>query len=1836
MKGLRQLEDRILTAIMVVALMVPLVLVAISQGNKPTLSFEGTQIQVREDGSVQLLFDVCINNAPMTTGAQFTLRYNPQYILPSDYTSNAVLENRSSSDPAFFKNPDLYQENIGGQLVPVDPFEKPMTNTLVMYSDSGTQGSIQVILFTNGSIVPGIGSGMTSVETGEGTGALLKRNVFDASRKLKLGTLSFRVMDTDLLPEIVRKFNGVGIDVNGKAVGVLLEGNHAKGDSLDKLIFFDDRAGRLGLNPWGIGLCVEGESHGYEYVTWNDANNDEKAQATFSYVFPKTIIKARAAEAELTLNAYQVYTDGHVSDVDAALQKYSPAITVTYSDGSQGNFIMPWGRTSNAVDSDGNNIVVDSNGDVISALPWAATVVTDRNDATNRVVKDAVTDTTKEIQYDPTASRYKTAGANQLYLVEKSFCYEEGGQAKTFPIPIQVNLTVTPITLVDVTANDLHKSYILNDDLVSGEAPVQSLGALQLPTQARLVTDVPAGGATLIMDIPGWSNEQKHQDGTTEYWPSESTGSTMDKLWKDGATDDGAAVNASIYLHWPTAADQGKFVTVPPATAPASEGNGAYLGTNRAGLYTFKMATAYGGTPTAFQRPAIQTAYPWLTIPDNNAVAGDPEAWPIDDATRRIVWNGEPKEDPDDPDKPALVDTNRYQVTYVSTITNNSNSQPDLTLQVKRVSGTTIESLKPDSVFRIMLPDGTELGTGYEDDAVTLADWFDHGTNGRYEPKENMNVDVDFPGAKRGFDLTTNPGDPTTGNYGGDREKLRRYINLGGWFSVAVKEADDTTGEKTLWSDFIPVYVPPRDNYYEESKTYNFIGENAGLYPWPGGLSTTVILPPGTYDPVTINAANTIVPVYESESDGVTRTTERYGILTTYDGSTGAQPGRLQTFTIDPEPSPDPDNDWRKTGPVSVSTADGTARSVTTYGSEVFLDSAVYNAYGKVLNRLTDRTLMQKVYAPDASTALVRTEELKKDDLIEAIVLEYVSTSGGERSINTIGPNVSAVIYEARTQGYTMRQDYTLVIRNIGDVDINGLSIDTFTDLMSNSAYNKDLDVGGGHFELLKPPASFLPAGESTTFVLTYVYDLRANGSKAMDYKDKLFITSNRKNRTGDDCVAGTDYLLDFDAQFQVTSQNIHRVFVNVVPADECMGTAGVIVGEVTDGFGNTMMNTTAGTTAFSQGSRVYFMVSPKDEYLHNQELMTVVDSTGNKVETTRYEPPEGVTLPDNVEIYTFVMPDYDTTVTIYFYEPISSKLRLSALRVYADEQEANLFHPDPDDPRDTTAWDSVKEQYRQTIWQKTYTKAERDKSDEYAANGDGKNLSLMTMGTADKPGFDSQVNQYLTVIPADADWAQVEADLRKVEYLVNGNQALTGINVEMLLYSTKDVNVMQQDGGYKSIYPQDYLGYHTGETNGPTTHTSIPFESPQPGNSKYVRILLTYKGDDMSESVTRAYYIEIHRAPKTVDAELNYGNSPYGMIMNDTNITGKEAAKKAFVNNQYSFSGLTTGVPSVVTKENGLLDLHYWIEAWAPPTETWSAPNADWRTSEAVYDSDTGMGKALYYQLSGWRYDDEKKQDVITTSSNSYNLDLNDYAFFAIMGEEFRDPGIKRATDSSGRAVDLTKAVISLQAYTLDADADANIPGGQLERFGLPTDPDMLKARTITFGFLDAGDGTAAVSGDTVRSDWALWYRGADGSLVQTEGAENTLLQLRPGRYQLAYTFPDYNYIKDDPIYGNSYLTVTRDFVVLAPVGDVNADLTVADTVDKTLMEGRISPNAGYPALGYMADNYDYAAIFKLRTCDVNNDRNINNIDANTIREHTTVKRFYLPVGYGPTAATP
>lgn len=1760
-----------------VALSAPLTLMVVSlEADLPTLSVQGAQINMMADGSAQLLFDVGIENVEKSDGAYFHLAYNAEYMVPSNHESNAALDRKDDPAFAFEASPDLLywvDKNGNGKRDDDEEFAPFMTkadyeastfvgmdsyegDNNIKYDEETNQGIISLARWIKrDAALRADENGRDLIRADLTESPEDSYNVFSAAEgRVSLGTVSFRVTDLTKLPEIERLFGSI-----------VKQEDPVGTDSSSHLLWFSEGFTGPQAGPWGIG-AIQGEGTGVsqEHKILNGYQKsgfmgvDATAKAHFTFRFPRTIYALELAEPEVTVDAYQAYDQGGRADVGYTLQKYSPTVIATFSDGTKQSFVVDW--------ADAVPYTWDSYWPAGGEAPTPETDWVEIVDGTPAE---------KQQKYDPTGG---------VYAVRKgglTFAFADGEEAvtQTFPLPVTAKLTVTPITLVDVAADDLQKTYELTDSLVSATpgaaGRVQTAGEMDLPTLARLVTDVPVDGATLTMDIDGWQPTK-----TGSAWPDDTQGQGMETLLANTSPDSPA--NDADKIHWPTSADTNTWTDE--------------IVKHRAGDYEFQMANSYaptGATAKNFTRPEIQAAYPWLTVPDNHET-DDVDQWPLDHAHRKLVGQAEGK-----------LLAKDYKVSYDKGTETNDQGNVQLTLQVERSDNS---SMADNSKFRVKLPDGTEIGTDHSTDPDS---WFkDNGNNpyanSGYEEKPDTRVGTDGAGyPKQLYDIVTTPGDNgATGPYAAERERLRRQINLGGWFSVSINEAPND--KNSVWTDFIPVYVPPRPNLHTESKVYNFLGENAALYPYPtnNDLPTTLVLPKGSF--ATVDQNGEAEYVLDSENNPV-RATQRYGAATTYDGLTGAEPGELNTFTI--VQSGSSADEWTQT----------TAGTTTTFGDDPFKDGQTYGAFGEVQN-------------PDnKETATVRLAQMNEESPWERITLTY-EDSKPATIVNGADGNVDEAIFNTRKEGYTTRQDYVLTITNVGTTDITGMRIDMLTDLMDDPRYSGD--EGGGHFVLTKAPASFLPAGGKTTFILTYDYDLKAESAAGMTYLDKLYITSSSKSNVPGARTEGRDYLLDFDARIEVSQSDIHTVTVNVIPAkgertdggvtkevEFPMGNARVVVGGDVDNF-----NTTAGSSSFKKDDNVYIHIIPTDEYSIKSVIGTndLTGATFSLIEHQVTNPALG----DGEAARTFVMPDADVTVTVEFEEGIYSKLRLGELQVFTGEK--------PEDLKETNPTPTVCE-----IWQKQFTAEEEKHVADMAAGGEtflSQGEYLMTRGTAVKSGLtkvyteppDKTNQQYLAVIPGgpEGDYAQVEAILRHVIFTLNSENPDIPVTVSMAVYNKYDDNgeLLTPESNLEVIYSPV-----AGNTSIATPHTSTAFKSPKPGQSFYVRVRLSYTQE--TNSIERYYFIELHRRPEEPNVQLNYGNSPYGLIMNDGTITGtetvkdeagqdqtverKDLAKAAFKANAFSFSGIKSEyVPKKVTVENKLRSIHFWSEAWADP-------GVDVETTDKVYEPESSRGTG-YWSTTDVHYHEEN------------NLDLNDYAFFAYLGEGWKDPGFAWAEDSSGRRVDLneTPAQITLTAYTLNAEGET-----QQERFALPVRADYADdeayAAALALRTVELDLGEARNEQVEKPADWSL---GNIPAVPATPATETTPeipevpavihnYPLRPGVYALTYTYHDFNWSEDNP---DATLSVTRPFVILSPLGDVNADTPNTDEKVTPPSDIELLKNRVADPLGYTAQNYDDAAVFRFRCCDVNLDRNINNIDANALAaDKPAAPKLYLPMDY-------
>ena len=1325
--------------------------------------------------------------------------------------------------------------------------------------------------------------------------------------------------------------------------------------------------------------------------------------------------------------------------------------------------------------------------------------------------------------YDPTGNA--AAGETPDYIVQQYFYYQTGidesGEPvyKRHPVPITATVAITPITLTGVSCEDQELSYGLTSTMLS---KVTTISDLKLPTRARLTTDITPDGASLMMDIPGWKSAN-----ADSVWPA----GTLDTLIADNCSDKS--------IHWPTLADSGNLEAVK---------------TYRLGDYSFVMSSTMGGTAEEkYSAAEIKAAYPWLTVP------GD--------------WDGGLTAIRKLQDATVYTDAAGYPIQHLSTSTDNTNGQPVLKIQAAKGNGQPEANLSAATEFRVRLPDGTQLdegwfvpasgGTSYANSAWIMEPTSGLGTLGM-----------------TGMNIILQPGDlNATDAYAEQRELLRRYINLGGWFHVSLREDGGHA-----WSDFIPVYVPPRANAYTQNAEYYFIGDNRGLYDYPGTLGTTVILPRGEFVPLASDGTylyknENNKPIYvradgsetvDPETGGVKNRlkADRYGVPTTYDGTTGRDGGRLYTFSV---------KAWNnKTYNLSAIIHGKTYSDITQYGPDALKSPATYAAYGQVLN-VDNRTATMRFHEPD--TTLAQTGE-------------QVSLTGTGPGLSTdVAGNVTLVTYDTQKEGYTARQEVTLTLKNTGTVPLYGLDIDTVTDA---GAADKGSD-GGDHFRLLKPLASFLAPGQSTTFTLTYQFDLKHKdaSSAVLDYIDTIYLTSSSH-------PTAADPLLAFDAKFRVSDKDVHRVTVKYTPPAGEMGTAGTIIGEIkysnpAPGNPAYVMDFTPGSYTYTQGETVYLSALPVDEYTIKSITYTypgMVSATPEIPDS--YNPGDGTAtaeIPDPYLVYSFDMPAADVVVEVVYEESIYSKLRLSAMVDYSATSDT-LLKPGTNSPAAENTF---------AVYQKAFTAQELADAAQFAADSAGNRTAaeyLARVGRADSSSFDPSNDQYLVVIPADATVSQVEVTLKQVNTLIAGNLDIGPITVTMELLPADITN-----SGSTSLpvtLPQ-------GDTATPTVHYSASFASPEQGKSAYVRVTTSYT--ENTNTTYRYYYLEIHRKTDEIEAKLKYGNSPYGMILNATNIPGpdatgagskKETALTQFVDNHFSFAGLANEFVPKVVQGKPQAQLHYWSEAWVP------------QGSRYEPESETALGD----------YHADK------------NLDLDPVALFVLSTEGFTEPGIVEIKDSSGRAVDPAKitryvdVVLLDAAETAQADRFVEPAAGDEGRIGWRIPLGMADQPAVAAGWVQAlKRDTDPATGDYLKDTDGnyIYVQKKDPATgepqVDVNGApvyETQSIQLRPGVYDMVYSFLDYD--------GKTLLTsVTRPLVILPPVGDVNADGTV-DAVDERAVKARVTDPLGYTALGYASGN-----VFRYRSCDTNNDRNINNIDANVLRAYTggDILRFYLVTDY-------
>lgn len=1907
----------------------------------PTILLDGMSLRLDSNGDIQAFVDVWTKGIIRSHGTVFYLRYDPKWLEPSDYYTNEVIPSTGGmramtegegANNFFVANPELYiKEYADGSTLSEMPFSEVYRNMASLgqketyyrqldnTSSGDTANMMQLTLYLDRK---GLIEDFAAADRGDYT---IRGNVFQSegefgegessqtetfnylaavdesgneitvagNTRIKLGTLSFRITSREALRDMVEKFRGTrywfenNVDATNSDAPIYADATKNDGSTTYKY-------------PWNIWSYVPDNSEIYRDTSFNVPNGvygANKAAAEISYDFGHELISAELLRPEITINAYRAYSEAGETvaaahaNVAAALQKYSPTVVASYADMRVQNFTMNWGAANTPDRTYDFTVYERYNGtDVtiaeVEANPKAYpnyhvhydySIVVGGDGSTTEVATPSLwkdISTIPGYKYDPTHGEY---------IATQYFYYTNGETDELthapiyyrYPNPMEAHLKVTPVTVIGIGTDGLEKRYTVAD-----ATKITTTDGLELPGTVRILTDVVSGAPGLYLDIgsegayslPGWLPATSDM---TELHPT-----------KDDGSEDTAR-------HWPTPTES----------------------TNGSGNYIFKLgteSTTAGEDPTMYPEVLhgdIRAKYPWLT---------STEDYPIE-AVRRVAGEDEA--------------VHVYRVKWVDTTATayrddqTDYTQDELTLDLAVTHNETGHQFGDHIGFRVRMPNGKLIETGsgeIPDGGSAPTNWFaaDSTSTTQDSAKYSENpYSGDFGGVTytNARQLSFQPGrtaerestpsdDVTKREFVDERAELRRMINLGGYFEISINE--DTTDSKQVWSEYYPVYVPPRENDYEENKEYNFIGLNAGLFDYRGSVSDTLTFPRGEYYPIETSATNP--NTFRTEA-------EDYGVLTTYDGETGDQPGRTYTFRV--KHSQTAGVVWDTINDTTLPTEFGTVTKYNSKGDNDFAD-LVYNGFGKVINP-TD----------DPHEPVLRFAEEGKEKPVESLHLIYEGTE----ILNVLSEprgdynEVTDVIFDTQTEGYIVRQSFVLTLLNAGTTDIDGIYIDTDTDI-NIPPYNADANGApsyASHFYISDKPASFLAAGCKTTFTVTYVYDLRsADNGGAFDYLDKLYVCSNRSGTA--------EYLCEFDAHFQVTRKAVNRVtvivlppFVNntgetfdigggdIAPGEQFyLGEAGVIGGLPLDGSGQpvgTTMDYTYGSSMRTAGEQVYIGTFPYEEYEVEAVLRT---ESGTLIPLSEMSGYDGV--------YDFTMPSRNVTVYVIFHEPTISKLRPAEINIYAGETE------------DEASDRAIRNDTRKTMWQKSFTDAEIASS----LNGTNEidHMKLMRGGKAAADSFNASIAHYLVVLEYEEGYVQAEALLRKVIAIsdpsigtdlaraalreIGYDQAnayknldINNINIDMTVYRYKDESMVDADS-VEQVYSSGSnigddirddggtLAGKKGDTAVPTKHTSTVFESPTWGAREWLVIKLGYMDPgDPNKLVERSYYIELVRRP-SYSVTKNYGNSPVGMIYNTKEFRDDGAGNiienglnadgtsvlKYFEKNR-SFAGLKDFSPS--------LELPYAIAKPASGIDRSFIYNREaWVGKGLLYDPDSLTSVDTYYvgldgdgdriaDKSYYKYASDGSYTLDFSGVDEYvDLDLDPYSLFVLLGEDFDDPGLEEIKDSSMRPVEPER----VRRYIADVVLLDESAATQVGRFDGATETVDGVTTTKT---VDIELGTLA---DEMHLESAFWqathsytqatynYQGVPypvyvdsknetheyflydsaywdtATQTQLKDAEvlarlepklidhPTEVAIRPGVYTLVYEFKDFDSVVDDT---REPLRETRKIVVLGRVGDVNADEFVENDAtyaakmgdaavtakpsgsDESIIEKRVYDPLGQDSLNVIDSN-----VIKFRTADVNNDRDVNNIDANALHSALeSIKQFYEPSGYSnlPSAGT-
>ena len=805
-----------------------------------------------------------------------------------------------------------------------------------------------------------------------------------------------------------------------------------------------------------------------------------------------------------------------------------------------------------------------------------------------------------------------------------------------------------------------------------------------------------------------------------------------------------------------------------------------------------------------------------------------------------------------------------------------------------------------------------------------------------------------------------------------------------------------------------------------------------------------------------------------------------------------------------------------------------------------------------------------------------QTEDTPTTGLDITLTYEQFGDTVTETQYKTGVNEVKRVIFDPKNEGYSWQQVVTLTITNTGTEELHGLYIDG----LENYSYKYTADgtpvavSDGDCFTILSQPAPNLAVGASTTFQISYIPDLKVLDPDQDEiwYED---ITLNVRNDSG-------TTLRTFEAELKVTRKGTYKVNLIVRPEDLSMGDAGFVTG--VDSMTN-MYDATPLGASYTPGSTVWILTRPVDEYALIPKGPYYLSTEQTAGVNEPYLDKNGVQILDPVSskpLYKNYLTEYASR-NLDAGSPTYDTLKGERLYFFTMPEGSVTVYVDYFEPlrsklrlHDLHAYAWVNDAARTdtTLWSSANERPLRE------IDGENKDVTLFAPSRGD----------YETIpVPADPDamngrYPVVLFDPQRNEYVVllEDSDNFCGVSVQLrqleLLRNALEANedieptivMTLDDAAHTQIYNE--VG-GTKDLNDPTDIKDV----------NYIHRSMLFAAP--TEPGTS----------KTVRVDVSYNDS------SDNYWTGSEGSVTRsytvrFMRRPQENEGLHAAnagnSPYGMIMNDDTITQKDLAKAAFDQNDRFTFAN-DGLTPVKAYNTDNTHKLTNIYWAEAW--------------GTGTNYDKEDSSLFVYIGEPFDEPGVTNIVNSAGELVSTDKLTITLTAYPLDTTAATLV-----DRFNstTPCGPYTLaKDLPVTGGTME---------GLTIASAFA------------------DIRDLRPGVYALTYTFPDYI----DTITGangdeevQKYLSFTRPFIILSPRGDVNADLSV-NGADGDYIHGRMR----YPLpIDQLAGSADYPEgdklVYRYRIVDANNDRNINNIDANLIfkiiRLGQTLQEFYLPTNY-------